>query len=103
MSPLPVRWWITSRGTQRCTLSQVLLWRRTSLLGCFVCIPVMTNVAMLNWMFDVPVKLYSTHLLLFGIALLAPDLPRLCAFFLGNRRCRRPTCTSPVGVGCASC
>jgi hypothetical protein len=38
---------------------------------------VMTNVVLLNFCFDVPVKLGSTHLLLFALALAAPDLKRL--------------------------
>lgn len=68
------------------TLAGLLLFsRRTSLLGCFVAIPVMANVVLLNWMFDVPVKLHSTNLLLFAIALTVPDWARLRAVFCTNR------------------
>src|SRR5262249_27597974 len=35
--------------------------------------------------YGVPVKQYSTHLLLYGIGLLAPFLPQLSAVFIQNR------------------
>jgi len=63
----------------------LLLSRRTSALGCFVAIATMTNVVLLNWLFDVPVKLYSSNLLLFSIALLVPDLGRLSQVFVTNK------------------
>jgi hypothetical protein len=37
--------------------------RRTTLLGALVCIGVLANVVMINLSFDVPVKLFSSHLL----------------------------------------
>src|ERR1700723_3769512 len=40
---------------------------------------------MLNMTYDGPVKLFSFHLLLMSLFLLAPDLPRLCRFFFLNR------------------
>ena len=63
----------------------LLLHRRTALLGCFVAIGVMANVCALNWLCGVPVKLYSTHLLLIPVFLLAPFAPRLWALFVSNR------------------
>src|SRR5689334_14063011 len=45
----------------------LLVFRRTTLLGALVCIGVMANVVMLNFSYDVPVKLYSTHLLLMAV------------------------------------
>ncbi|MCA8970106.1 MAG: hypothetical protein KDC95_09995 [Planctomycetes bacterium] len=63
----------------------LLLWHRTALLGCFVLIPVMGNVVLLNFLYGVPVKLYSGHLLLFTVALLVPFVPRLIALFVTNR------------------
>jgi hypothetical protein len=64
----------------------LLSFRRTALLGALVAIGVMTNVAMLNFCYDVPVKLFSSHLLLAGVFLLLPDLPRLANLFVLNRR-----------------
>lgn len=60
--------------------------RRTTLLGALVCIGVLSNVVMMNLSYDVPVKLYSSHLLLMAIFLAAPDLRRLASLFLWNRR-----------------
>lgn len=63
----------------------LLFHRRTALLGCVVTIAVMTNVCALNWLYDVPVKLFSAHLLLFAIVLLAPWCPRLWSLCISNR------------------
>lgn len=63
----------------------LLLSRRTTLLGALICAGVMAHVLMLNLSYDVPVKLYSAHLLAMALALIAPDLPRLRDFFLLNR------------------
>lgn len=57
----------------------LLLFRRTALLGALVSVAVLTNVAALNYFYDVPVKLFSTHLVLLSLLLLLPDLPRLAA------------------------
>jgi hypothetical protein len=62
----------------------LLFHRRTALLGAFVAIGTMTNVCALNWLYGVPVKQYSTHLLLYGVGLLAPFAPQLSAVFVRN-------------------
>ncbi len=59
--------------------------RRTTLLGALVCAASMANVAMLNFSFDVPVKLYSLHLLAMAMFLALPDLKRLANMFILNR------------------
>lgn len=59
--------------------------RRTTLLGALVCIGVLSNVVLLNFSYDVPVKLYSSHLLLMAVFLAAPDLGRLANLFVWNR------------------
>lgn len=58
--------------------------RATALLGCFVTAAVMANVAALNWLYDVPVKLFSSHLLLAAVCLMAPWRQRLFALFVQN-------------------
>ncbi|MFP2908889.1 hypothetical protein ACLESD_28335 [Pyxidicoccus sp. 3LFB2] len=68
----------------------LLCFRRTTTLGALVVIGVMSNVAALNFFYDVPVKLFSSHLLLMAGFLLLPDLRRLADFFVLNRA------TSPV-------
>ena len=67
-------------------ISGVLLaFRRTALLGALVSIGVMSHVVALNYSYDVPVKLYSSHLLAMGIFLILPDLRRLLNLFVLNR------------------
>ncbi len=63
----------------------LLFHRRTALLGACVSIVTMTNVCAINWLQGVPVKLYSTHLLLYGVFLLAPFREPLIDVFLRNR------------------
>ena len=63
----------------------LLTTRRTTLLGALVTIGVMGHVAALNFCYDVPVKLFSLHLLLMATWLLVPDANRLVRFFLLNR------------------
>ncbi|GJQ31009.1 MAG: hypothetical protein HBSAPP03_28930 [Phycisphaerae bacterium] len=57
----------------------LLFWRRTAVLGALLLMGVMGNVMLLNFFYDVPVKLYSTHLFLMTLFLLAPHVPRLAA------------------------
>lgn len=59
--------------------------RRTTLLGALICIGVMTNVTMLNFAYDVSVKVYSLHLLLMAFFLAAHDLRRLANVLVLNR------------------
>lgn len=63
----------------------LLLWRRTATLGALVSLAVMTHVLVLNLCYDVPVKLFSAHMVLFAAFVLAPDLPRLWAVFFSHR------------------
>jgi uncharacterized membrane protein YphA (DoxX/SURF4 family) len=63
----------------------LLVSRRTTLLGALVCIGVMGHVVALNFCYDVPVKLFASHLLAVSVFLAAPDVRRLVNFFLLNR------------------
>ncbi len=67
----------------------LLAFRRTTLLGALVSIGAMANVLMLNLCYDVPVKLFSAHLLLMAAFLALPGLDRLADLFLLNRRVER--------------
>jgi hypothetical protein len=64
----------------------LLVARRTTLLGALVCAGVLTNVVALNFFYDVPVKLFSSHLLLMAVFLILPDLRRLAGLLVFNRR-----------------
>lgn len=68
-------------GLAEATAGYLLFWRRTSLVGSLMAMAVMTNVMALNYFYDVPVKLFSTHLFLCGLFVAAPDLPRLVGLF----------------------
>jgi len=63
----------------------LLFWRRTTLLGALILTGVLVNVVALNFAYDVPVKLYSLHLLAFALVLVAPHAPRLVNLILLNR------------------
>ena len=63
----------------------LLFFRRTVMLGGLLAIAVMSNVVMINFAFDVPVKLYSSHLLLMAVFLVAPDARRLVDACVLNR------------------
>ena len=63
----------------------LLLTPRTTTLGALVCLADMIQVFMLNMTYDVPVKLFSFHLILFSLFLLAPDARRLFNFFFTDR------------------
>lgn len=63
----------------------LLTTRRTTLLGALIVTGVMSNVIMLNFSYDVPVKLYSTHLAVMALFLALPDLRRLADMFVLNR------------------
>ena len=59
---------------------------RFTTLGALVTFAAMSNVWMLNFCYDVPRKIYSTHLVLMSLFLLLPDVRRLIDFFILNRR-----------------
>jgi uncharacterized membrane protein YphA (DoxX/SURF4 family) len=63
----------------------LLLFRRTTTLGALVSFCALANVVALNFCYDVPVKLYSSNLLLMCIFLAAPDLGRLFRVLVLNR------------------
>jgi hypothetical protein len=99
-SPMGVLWQFMGASTAYIVFSGVmevlggalLLLRRTTTLGAMVCCAVLANIVALNFCYDVPVKLYSSHLLLMAVFLAAPDLPRLLKLLVWNRS------TAPVDL-----
>jgi hypothetical protein len=63
----------------------LLIFPRTTLVGALVCLTDTALIFILNMCYDVPVKLYSFHLLVMSIFLIAPDLRRLSDLLLFNR------------------
>jgi hypothetical protein len=63
----------------------LLCFRRTATLGALLCLAVMTNVALLNFAYGVPVKLYATMIAVSAAVLVLYDTRRLFEFFVRNR------------------
>jgi uncharacterized membrane protein YphA (DoxX/SURF4 family) len=63
----------------------LLIVPRTTTLGALICLVDMIQVFMLNMTYDVPVKLFSFHLILMAMFLIAPEFSGLADFFLRNR------------------
>lgn len=91
MSPMGLLWtfmgystpynWFS--GGMECLGALLLLFRRTTTLGALILIAVLTNVVVLNFCYDVPVKQFSAELLLAAIVLVLPDASRLIAVLFG--------------------
>lgn len=92
-SPMGILWTFMGASTaytRFCGLAEVtggvlLLFRRTTTAGALVATAAMLNVVVLNFCYDVPVKLYSTHLVLMSVFLLLPDARALAHFFFLRR------------------
>ncbi len=63
----------------------LLLFRKTTTLGALVSLGVMTHVMVLNFSYDIPVKQFSMHLVLFSLVLLSFDGKRLLNIFVLNK------------------
>ncbi len=104
MSPMGLLWrsvgfsalYERAGGLAEVVAGLLLLSRRTSLFGALLGAGVMAYVFLLNLSFDVPVKLFSAHLLLYCLLLLAPFWPRLW-LFVTNRPV--PPQVYPAGRG----
>jgi uncharacterized membrane protein YphA (DoxX/SURF4 family) len=92
-SPMGVLWssigatpaYETFAGSAELLGGILLIFPRTTMLGALVAMADMTQVFMLNMTYDVPVKLFSFHLLLMSLFLLAPDCARLLNFLVRDR------------------
>jgi hypothetical protein len=92
-SPMGVLWsfmgastaYIIFAGAAEVLPGLLLLFRRTTTLGALAAFAVLLNVMVLNFCYDVPVKLYSTNLVLMSLYLVAADLRRLVNVFFLNR------------------
>ena len=92
-SPMGLLWnfmgystaYIIFSGLAEVTGATLLLFRRTATLGALASAAVLLNIVMLNYCYDVPVKLYSSNLLLMAIFLMTPDLGRLARVFVLNQ------------------
>jgi hypothetical protein len=72
-------------GLMEMTVVVLLCFRRTATLGALICIAVMSNVALLNLAYGVPVKLYSMMIVVSAAVLVLYDVPRLFALLVRNQ------------------
>lgn len=92
-SPMGLLWnfmgystpYIIFSGLAEVTGATLLLFRRTATLGAMASAAVLLNIVMLNFCYDVPVKLYSLNLLFMAIFLMIADLSRLANVLVLNR------------------
>jgi hypothetical protein len=78
-------------GIMETAVGILLLYRRTATLGILMATAVFMNVMMLNLSYDIPVKLYSMHIVLLCIFLAVNEWNRIVCFFVLNRQA--PACT----------
>ena len=92
MSPMSLLWsfMMYSRpyaffgGVMELAAVVLLCFRKTATLGALLCLAVMTNVALLNYAYGVPVKLYATMIVLSAAVLVLYDARRLWRVFVTN-------------------
>lgn len=90
MSPMGVLWTFMESspaytffgGLMEIIGGVLLLFRRTKTFGALFSLTVMINVAILNFTYDVPVKIFSTHLVLLCIFILSYEWEKLYNFFI---------------------
>lgn len=63
----------------------LLFFRRTTKLGALIIFAVMLNVFLLNMSFDIPVKIFSFHLMVMALFILVSYFSDLLDFFVRNR------------------
>jgi len=66
-------------------LAGLLLFRRTMTLGAIITLMTAMNVMAVNYFYDVPVKIISTHLVIITLFLLSRNLVQLISFLVTNR------------------
>lgn len=63
----------------------LLIFNRTRLLGGLLCFVVMVHVMLLNFAYDIPVKIYSSFLVYLSIIILSPYFKRVIGVLFSNR------------------
>ncbi|WP_336702451.1 hypothetical protein [Chryseobacterium indologenes] len=90
MSPMGMVWTMMGASTGYTFVSGLLevmgglllLFRRTKTFGALFSMTVMINVALLNFFYDVPVKIFSSHIVLFCLFIVSGDAMALYRFFI---------------------
>lgn len=83
-------------GAAEVAAAFLLFFRRTALVGAILTCFVMSNVLLFDLFFDVPVKIYAGHLVLFAIAVIQPDVRALWDFFWRHKPASLSSLWAPV-------
>jgi len=97
-SPMGVLWYSVGAapayerfvGTAELVGGLLLIIPGTSMLGALICLADMIEVFAINMTYDVPVKLFSFHMILMALLLLLPDRRRLVQFCFQDCAVQRP-------------
>jgi len=71
-------------GAMEVVAGCLMLFRRTTGFGTLMAAGVFINVMMMNLSYDIPVKLFSTHLVIMCLVLLAYDYKRILSFIFNR-------------------
>lgn len=90
MSPMGMIWTMMGASTGYTFVSGLLevigglllFFRRTKTFGALFSMTIMINVALLNFFYDVPVKIFSSHIVLSCIFIISGDAKGLYRFFI---------------------
>jgi len=77
-------------------LAGLLFFRRTMTAGAIITLMTAANVMAVNYFYDVPVKLLSTHLVLMTLFLLLRDIKTLFAFFFKGETVQLKVIEKPI-------
>ena len=77
-------------------LAGLLFFRRTMTAGAIITLMTAANVMAVNYFYDVPVKLLSTHLVLMTLFLLSKDIKTLFKFFFSGELVKLTVIEKPV-------
>lgn len=72
-------------GVSEVIVGLLLFNRKTATAGVLMALAVFTNVMVMNLSYDIPVKLYSTHLVVMSLFLVVQEHKRILAFFVMNK------------------
>lgn len=76
-----------------------LLFRRTTTLGALLIAGVMSNVALMNFGYNIPVKILSVQIVVLSLGLISFDYRRVLSFFFLNEAIDPVTVSPPVKWG----
>ena len=74
----------------------LLFFRRTTALGAIMALMIMINVTIVNFSYDVPVKLFALHLVVYAAILLSPYFRSILNFFILKKETKLAEQIQPV-------